>query len=147
MISPPQSEARPAFEIDPLGEMKSLRPPGRKHARNVGKKQAGDDRLAVRAHDRRERRREQPQRLGENVGEYEIVSLALAHGPRLDPARDDRPAQSADAVQLSIGVGDRDRHRIDVAKPDLAAQDLGGGDREHARAAADVEDSASAAGA
>ena len=31
---------------------------------------------------------------------------------------------------------------IDVAEPDLAVEDLGGGDREHARAAADVEDSA-----
>jgi hypothetical protein len=52
-ISPPQSEARPAFELDPLGERKPLRPPGRKHARNISKKQAGDDRRAVGADDPR----------------------------------------------------------------------------------------------
>ena len=127
--------------------MKPLRPPGREHARNISKKQAGDDRLAVRADDRRERRREQPQGLRQDVGEHEVVRRGLAQARVLDPARDDRPAQDADAVQPSVAVGDLNRDGIDVAEPDLAAQDLGGGDGEHARAAADVEHAASAGGA
>ena len=127
--------------------MKPLRPPGRKHARNISKKQAGDDRLAVRADDRGKRRREQPQGLRQDIGEYEVVRRGLAQRAVLDPARDDRLAQDADAIQPSVGVGDLNRDGIDVAEPDLAAQDLGCGDGEHARAAADIEDPAWAGGA
>ena len=63
MVSPSQPEARPAFEVDLLGQIEPLRPPGRKHARDVRKKQAGNDRFAVGRGDRRERRRDEPQRL------------------------------------------------------------------------------------
>ena len=92
-ISPPQSEACPALELDPLDEIKPLRSPGRKYARNISKKQAGDDGVAIGADDRRERRREQPQGLRQNVGEHEVVRGALAQRGALDAARDDRPAQ------------------------------------------------------
>ena len=54
-ISPPLPEARPAFELDPLGRMKPLVRQNAKHARNISKKEPGDDRLAVRDHHRRER--------------------------------------------------------------------------------------------
>ena len=108
-ISPPQSEARPAFEVDLLGEIEPLRPPGRKHARNICKKQAGDDCFAPSADDRGERRRHEPQGLRQDVGEHEVVRRALAQGARFDPARLDRPAEAADAVQPRIGVGDFDR--------------------------------------
>ena len=49
MVSPPQSEARPAFEVDSLGQIEPLRPPGRKHARDVRKKQAGTGASATKA--------------------------------------------------------------------------------------------------
>ena len=45
--SPPEPQARPAFEVDALGEVKSLRPPRREHTGNVGKQEAGDDGVAV----------------------------------------------------------------------------------------------------
>jgi len=46
-LLPLQPQARPAFEIDALAQMKALRAPGAQHAGNVGEQQAGDDRLAV----------------------------------------------------------------------------------------------------
>src|SRR5208337_3156404 len=81
----------------------------------------------------------QPQGLRENVGEDDVVWRAVAQKPVLDAARDDRLAKFADAVQARIGVGDLDRHGIDVAGPDLATQDFRRRDGEDARAAADIE--------
>ena len=76
----------------------------------------------VRADDRRERRREQPQGPRQDVGEDEVVRRASRRRAVLDPARDDRLAKGADAVQPRIGVGDLDRDGIDVAEPNLAAE-------------------------
>ena len=85
-MSSPQSEACPALELDPLGEIKPLRSPGRKYARNISKKQAGDDGVAISADDRCERRREQPQGFREDIGEYEVVWGGLAQSGVLDAA-------------------------------------------------------------
>ena len=86
-----------------------MRPPGRKHARNISKKQAGDDRFAVGADDRRERRREQPQGLRQNVGEDEIVRRALAQAralstPRETIARQKAPTPFSRALALATST-------------------------------------------
>ena len=137
---PRQPEARPAFEVDAFAQEEALRPPGGEDARNIGVEQPGDDGVAVARRHRGQRRRQQAQRLGEDVGEHDVVGRALAHEQVLDAARQQRLAMGGDAVEARVGAGDVDCDRVEVAEPDLAPEDFRRGDGEHAGAAADVED-------
>src|SRR5271166_140199 len=137
--SAPQPKARPALEVYSAGEMEALRAPCSEYAGDVGDKKAGDDGVAVGGRGGGERRGEQPQRFCQNIGENDVVGRGITQKPVLHPARDGRPAKLANPVQTRIGVGDLDRHWIDIAEPHLPFEDFARRDRQHAGAAADVE--------
>src|SRR5271166_3357972 len=137
--SPPQPEARPALEVYSAGEMEALRAPRCEYAGYVGDKKTGDNGVAVGGRGGGERRREQPQRFCQDVGENDVEGRAFAQKLVLHPPRDARPAKLANPVQPRIGVGDLDRHWIDIAEPHLPFEDFTRRDRQHAGAAADVE--------
>jgi hypothetical protein len=140
-----QQQARPSLKVDPFGEKEALRPPGREHPRNVLVEQSRDDRRALGGHHRAERGRETAQGVGQNIGEDEIVRRAAAQFPTLDADRDERAQIGADAIKPRVFPRHGDGNGIDVAQRDADVQHLGGGDRQHARAAANVEHPARAA--
>ena len=140
-VAADQDQRGPAVEIDPPFERQAAI--GRDGGIGLGRQQAGQNDTRAGRGEPRERRGEALQRPQQDIGEDEIVGRALAQFWSGDAVRLYHLDETAGAIERDIGAGRAHGAAVDVGCEHGPPQGAGGGDGEHARAGAEVEDAPS----
>ena len=136
-----QDQRGPAVEIDPPFEREAAI--GRDGGIGLGPQQAGQHDARARRGEPHERRGEALQRPQQDIGEDEIVGRALAEFRSGDAVRFYDFDEAAGAIERGIGAGGAHGGAIVIRCEHRLPQGAGGGDGEHTRAGAEIENAPS----
>ena len=135
-----QQQAAPAFDPEMPQRHQPARAIGGHHARRLVVQQSRQDHESLRREMPRHRPRELPQRIGEDVGQHQVERTVPARIPAPQkPVARIACTRLPHAVEPRVLARDPHRRRVDVARQHRAVQRLGGGDRQHAGAGAEIE--------